>query len=203
MSCTVPRTRLSALPGGRRGRHEYFFRPNGRPNDGFGRRADAVADIDGAAEFRRTDPHVVRLILDEFALEHVHRADEIGHEFRAWEFIDFGRRARLDDFAVIHDANAARQGHRFFLIVRHDNESHAQLVLQADQFELRVFAQFLVERAQRFIQQQQLGALHQRTGQRHALALAAGQLMRLALGELAHFHQVEHGGDALLDLLLG
>ncbi len=150
-----------------------------------------------------SNPHVVRLVLDELALEHVHRADEIGHELRIGEFVDFRGRARLDDFAVIHHADAARQGHRLFLIVRHDDEGHAQLVLQTDQFELRVFAQFLVERAQRFVQQQQLRALHQRACQRHALALATGELMGLALGKLAHFHQVEHGGDALFDLVPG
>ncbi len=74
--------------------------------------------------------------------------------------------------------------HRLFLVVRHDHERDAELLLQVHQLELRVLAQLLVERAERLVEQQQLRPLHQRARERDALALAAGQLVRLALGEL-------------------
>jgi hypothetical protein len=159
--------------------------------------------MDGPAELLRADAHILRLVLDQLAFEHIHRADEIRDEFRTWKFVDLRRRAGLNDFAVVHDADAARQSHGLLLIVGHDHEGHAELILQADQLELRVLAQFLVERAQGLVEQQQLGPLDQRTRQRHALTLAARQLVRLALGEIAQFHQVEHGGHALLNFELG
>ncbi len=146
------------------------------------------------------DAHVFRLILDELALEDIHGADEIGDELRGGKFVNLGRRAGLDDLAVIHDADAARQGHGLFLIVRDDEEGHTELVLQADQLELRVLAQLLIERAQGLIEQQQLRPLDQRARERDALALAAGQLVRFALGEAAELHEVQHGGDAFGDL---
>ena len=103
---------------------------------------------------------------------------------------------------MVHDADTARERHGFFLIVSDHHEGDAELVLQADEFELRVFAQLLVERAQRFIEQQQFRALHQRSRQSDSLLLAARQLVRLALGEIAELDQVQHGRDALGDLCL-
>ena len=52
--------------------------------------------------------------------------------------------------------------------------------LDLDQLELGLLAQLLVERAERLVEQQQLRPLGQRAGERDALALAAGQLVRLA-----------------------
>ena len=57
------------------------------------------------------------------------------------------------------------------------DEGDADLVLQADQLELHLLAQLLVERRERLVEQQHLRALHQRAGQRHALPLAAGELV--------------------------
>jgi len=68
---------------------------------------------------------------------------------------------------------------------------------------LHLRAQLLVQGAHRLIEQQQFRALGQRTGQGHTLALATGQLVRLALGVLAHLHQLEHLGHAGVDLGLG
>ena len=86
--------------------------------------------------------------------------------------------------------------HRLFLVVRDDDEGDAERLLDVDQLELRVLAQLLVERAERLVEQQQLRPLDQRARERHALPLAAGELVRLALGELAELHQLEHLGDA-------
>ena len=48
------------------------------------------------------------------------------------------------------------------------------------QLELRMLAQFAIEGAERLIEQQQFRPLHQCPRQRHALALAARELVRLA-----------------------
>ena len=71
--------------------------------------------------------------------------------------------------------------HRLLLVVRDDDEGEAELLLQAHQLEARALAQLAVERRQRLVEQQELGPLGQRAGQRHALALAARELRRPAL----------------------
>ena len=118
------------------------------------------------------------------AFEHVHVADEIGDETRVRRLVDLGRRRHLHDLALVHDGDAVGHGHRLFLVVGDDDEGQAELLLQVHQLELRFLAQLLVERAERLVEQQHLRPLGDRAGQRHALALAAGELVRLALGEL-------------------
>ena len=54
----------------------------------------------------------------------------------------------------------------------HKNKRNAYLALQFAQFQLHLFAQLLVERAQRFIQQKHLGPQDQGTGQGDPLAVA-------------------------------
>ena len=73
-------------------------------------------------------------------------------------------------------------------------------LLDLDQFELRFFAQLLVERAERLVEQQQLGPLGQRPGQRHALPLPAGQLVGLAPLIALELDQLQQLGDARVDL---
>ena len=60
----------------------------------------------------------------------------------------------------------------------------------------------LVERRQRLVEQQHVRALGERAGQRHALALAAGELMRLARAEAVELDQRQHLVDARGDLVL-
>ncbi|MNF70462.1 hypothetical protein D3C84_523730 [compost metagenome] len=85
----------------------------------------------------------------------------------------------------------------------HHHAGHADPLDDLHQLQLHLRTQFLVQRAHRLVEQQQLRALGQGAGQGHALALAAGQLVRLALGVLAHLHQLEHLGDPRVDLLPG
>jgi hypothetical protein len=60
-----------------------------------------------------------------------------------------------------------------------------------------VLAQFLVQRGQRLVQQQQLGLFDQGAGQRHALLFTARQRVGFAAGQPAHFHLVQHGRHPL------
>ena len=93
--------------------------------------------------------------------------------------------------------------HRLFLVVGDDDEGDAQRFLDLDQLELGFLAQLLVERAERFVEQQQLWPLGQGAGQGHALALAARQLVRLALAIVLQLDQRQQFGDAVGDLGLG
>ena len=67
---------------------------------------------------------------------------------------------------------------------------------------LHVLAQLQVERAERLVEQQHLGLVDQRAGERHALALAAGKLARPARAVAGQPHQLERllGGLAPLGL---
>ncbi len=121
----------------------------------------------------------------DLAVEDVHVADEVRDEAGVRRFVDLGRRGHLDDLAVAHDGDAVGHGHGLFLVVGDDDEGQAEVLLQVHQLELRFLAQLLVERAERLVEQQHLRPLGERAGQRHALALAAGELVRLARGELA------------------
>ena len=76
-------------------------------------------------------------------------------------------------------------------------------MLDVHQFELRMFAQLLVQRRQGFIQKQKLRLPRQCARQGDPLALAAGNLVRLAVAELGQLHEVQHFPNAVLALCLG
>ena len=131
------------------------------------------------------------------AFEEVGGAHEVRDETASRELIDLRRRPDLHDLAAVHDRDARRERHRFVLVVGHDDEGDADLMLQIHELELGLLAQFLVQRRQRLIEQQHLRAAHQRPRQRHALPLAAGELVRLALcqpPELHHFKRLLDAG---------
>ena len=132
--------------------------------------------------------------------KHVRRSDEVGDEARARPFIDVGRRPDLDDLAVVENGDAIGHRQRFALVVGDEDEGDAELLLQRLQLLLHLLAELEVERAERLVEQQHLGPVHQRAGKRHALALAAGKLRRTALlvsGELDHGERVFRLGLAL------
>jgi hypothetical protein len=65
------------------------------------------------------------------------------------------------------------------------DEGDADLALDALELDLHLLAQLEVQRAERLVEQQHLRAVDDRPGQRDALALAAGELRRLARAEVA------------------
>src|SRR6185437_6782202 len=164
---------------------------DGGPYGGAVAAGDGTLRAYGAAEFAALDAHEAGALLAHAALEHVDRADEIGDEAAGRRLVDVRRGAHLHDLAVVHDAQPLAECHGLLLVVRDDDEGHTEALLDVEQLELGVFAQLLVERRERLIEQQQLGALDQRARQRHALALPAGQLVRLARSVAAHLHDVE------------
>ncbi len=142
-----------------------------------------------------------RPIAREFSAEHVRGADELVYEQRRRPVIDLGRRGHLLDTSARHHGDAVRHRERLLLVVRDQNRGDAVLALQPLHLDLHVEAQVLVERAKRLIEQQNLRIDREAARQRDALLLAAGELTRLALRELAHVHQRQHLGDARRDLL--
>ena len=78
-----------------------------------------------------------------------------------------------------------RHDQRLALVVGDVDRGHAELALDAAELELHLLAQLAVERGQRLVEQQEVGLEHQRAGDRDALLLPAGQLVRPALAEPA------------------
>ena len=113
-------------------------------------------------------------------LDQIDVADEPRDPARIRPLVYFRRRTDLRDPAAVHHGDAIGDHHRFILVVRDDDERRPQLRLQRLQLEPGLLAQFVVERRERLVEQQHLRPLGQRARKRDALALAAGQLVRLA-----------------------
>ena len=115
------------------------------------------------------------------AQQKVRGAEERGYETRGWSLI---KRARLADFLqspAIHDADSICHAEGFFLVVGHENGRDADGALDLADRAPQLFANFGVEGAERLVEQQHSRLVRQRTGERDALLLTAGQLARQAL----------------------
>ena len=117
--------------------------------------------------------------------EEVVLADEAGDERRRRVVVDRVGVGELLDVAVEHDRDAVRHRQRLLLVVGDEHEGDADLALEQLQLDLHLLAELAVEGAERLVEQQHRRAVHQRPGERDALLLAARQLPRLALGQLA------------------
>ena len=82
------------------------------------------------------------------------------------------------------------------LVMRDVDRGDAQFPLQALDLRARVISQLGIQIAERFIQQQDRRLDHQGAGQRHALLLAAGDLLHLALFIAAQIHLFQRGRHA-------
>ena len=87
--------------------------------------------------------------------------------------------------------------------MRDEDAGDVQLVVQPPQPAAQLLAHLGVERAERLVQQQHLGFDRQRARQRDALPLAAGELVRVAVGQPVELHQLEQLEHLAPDLLGG
>ena len=141
--------------------------------------------------------------LGRMAFEEIGLTDEIGDEPLGRPVIDVTRGADLQDLALRHDGNPVRHGEGFFLVMGHEDEGDARLMLQPLQFDLHVLAELVVKGRERLIEEKHLWRGGERAGQRHALLLPAGDLAGLAVPELFHLNELQHLADAGLDLSPG
>ena len=146
------------------------------------------------------DLHVVRA--DERLADPVGGADEAHHELRLGMVVEVGRPAGLLDRAVVHDHDLLGDVHRLLLIVGDEDRRHVDLVVEPAQPLAQLGAHARVERPEGLVEQQHLGLDRERPGERHALALAAGELARVAVREALELDQLEQLLDPILDLLL-
>ena len=79
--------------------------------------------------------------------------------------------------AVVHHDDLVGHDERLALVVGDVDRGDAELALDAAELELHLLAQLAVERGERLVEQQEVRLEHQRPGDRHALLLAAGELV--------------------------
>ncbi|CAK7024187.1 MAG: hypothetical protein DELT_03336 [Desulfovibrio sp.] len=110
----------------------------------------------------------------------------------------FGR-PKLLDHAVIHHGNRVAHGEGLFLVVRYINKGDAKGFLHPLQFELHFLAEFEVERAEGFVEQEHLRLVHEGAGNGDALLLSAGELGDIAVSIAGKAHKPEHIVHLFLD----
>ena len=95
----------------------------------------------------------------------------------------------------IHHRDVIGDFERLVLIVRHEDAGDADLVVQLPQPAPQLQTNLRVERAERFVQEQDARLDGERARQRDALALAAGELRRIAAGLISQLDQIEQFAD--------
>ena len=99
--------------------------------------------------------------------------------------VEVARAGDLLDPAVAHHDDPVRHCQRLGLGVGHEDESDAEVDLQQLQLRLDGLAEIGVERAERLVEQQDVGLDHQPARERDALPLPAGKPVGLLVGDIA------------------
>ena len=94
--------------------------------------------------------------------------------------------ALLDDVAVLHHQHAVRHRAHHRQVVADEEVAHAVAPLQLGQQRQHLLLHRHVERRGRLVEHQHLGPQHHRARDGDALALAAGELVRIALQHAGH-----------------
>ena len=145
------------------------------------RRRDQAAD-------RRVDG----LRVDHPRVEQIGAADEAGDEGIGRPIVDFVRRARLHEPALVQEHDAVGEGQGLILIVSDEECGDVLRALDAADLVSHGDARGGIERGEWLVQEQRAGAEDKRTRQRHALLLAAGELRRQPVGKPGEPDQLEH-----------
>jgi len=109
---------------------------------------------------------------DEIKVPH-----ERGREGGVGEVVNLKGRTDLLNFSGAHDHNPIGEGEGFFLIVSDIDSGDSEGLLDAANFGAQFYPDFGIESGEGFIEQEQLGAQGNGTGQSHALLLTTGKLV--------------------------
>ena len=129
------------------------------------------------------------------------RADEAGDEQALRPQVEVVRGADLLDPAGAHADDAVGHGGGLDLVVGDEDRGHPEPLLQRLDLGAHGQPERRVEVRQRLVEQQELRLLDQRAGERHPLLLAARELARPPVQQLADMHEVgrrPHPADRLV-----
>ncbi|MEA5388906.1 hypothetical protein VB779_19040 [Haloarculaceae archaeon H-GB11] len=130
--------------------------------------------------------------------EDVRVAHELRDELVVRLAVDVLGRPRLDGVAVVQHEQLVAHHQRGLEAVGNVDERHVQLDVEIGEFALEALLQDVVQRGERLVEQQDVGVVRQRAGQRDALLLPAGELRRLLVG--VHVGVESHLFEQFLDL---
>ena len=106
----------------------------------------------------------------------------------------------LLDHAVAQQHDAVGKRHRLDLIMRDIDHGRGDLLVEALDLAAHLVAQLGVEVGERLVEQEDARIAHDGAPDGDALALAAGELARIALEQRHDAQHVGNAPDALLDL---
>ncbi len=98
--------------------------------------------------------------------------------------VEIERSAHLLDDAVMHDDDLVGHGHGLDLVVGHVDGGGLEALVQFLDLGAHLHAQLGVEVGQRLVEEEHLRIAHDGAAHGDALALAAGELARIALEQL-------------------
>ena len=157
-----------------------------------------------AIQFHRHRPSLLVVHLDLHAsVEQVHVAEEVGDKRRCRVLDHLAGRRILLDLPLVHHHDPIGQLEGFLLVVRDKDAGEMNLLMQPAQPATQLLPHLGVKRAERLVEEQHFRLDRERTGQRHPLTLAAGELRRIAIAKVVELDETEQLMDAALDLVLG
>ena len=116
--------------------------------------------------------------------------------------VQLARHADLLEAAVVQHGDLVRDLHRLLLVVRDEDRRHVHDVVELPQPLAELGADARVERAERLVEEQHLRLRREGAREAHALALAPGELRRIAVAQALELDEVQELVDALADLVL-
>ena len=117
---------------------------------------------------------------------HARSADEPRDELVGRALVDVGGRAHLAQAPLLHHGDAPSHRHRLDLVVCHIDHRGAELAVQLQQLGAQLRAQLGVEVGKWLVEEKEPRLAHDRATERHALALAAGEVRGPAIEQVAH-----------------
>ncbi len=125
------------------------------------------------------------------SLQAVHFAHKFEYKTGRWFAPYLIRRISLFNIPLTHHHYTIGYFGRLFLVVGHEHAGEFQLFMQLTQPATQLFTHLRIQRAKRFIKQQNLRFYSQRARQRHALFLAAGKLCRITICQMSKLHHLQ------------
>ena len=141
-------------------------------------------------------PLEAQLCAAAVAEEEVGGAEECRDEPRARPRVEVVGGADFEEAALVHDADAVCHREGLVLVMRDEDGRDAELLLDLADGAAQFLADLGVERAERFVEQEDLGPVCERAGDRDALLLAARELGRQAVVHALERDELQELGAA-------
>ncbi len=155
---------------------------------------------DGHVGAVHVDGHEVGGAALDRALDQVRLPEEVGHEGALGVLVEVRGRTHLLDHAGVHHRDRVGHGHGLLLVVGDVDERQPDVDLDPLELDLHRPAELEVEGAERLVEEQHLGLVDQRPGERDPLLLATRQLDRLLARLAVQLDQLQHVADLGVDV---